>query len=228
MYPSKNELLNNLREYSSEQIAEAIQAGVISLYELSKAGQLTPLMRRRIEERLANQPSGAAQTQAMAQTQIEVPVGYPEMPAQPAAPQPVAPPQPEAPYGYAAPVETDYLQQNTFEQSNKGMFRRPFSFKGRIRRLEYDLSILIYSFISVILNVLLGGMVKHNPEVGDRVALFSLPVWLILSWFVFAQSCKRCHDRGNSGWWQLIPFYGLVLLFGEGESVPNRYGDTPK
>ena len=51
-----------MREYTSDQIAEAINAGIVTIYELSKSGNLTPLMRRRIEEKLAAKPSEAAQT----------------------------------------------------------------------------------------------------------------------------------------------------------------------
>ena len=38
----KNDILTNLREYSSDQIAEAINDGVVTMYELSKSGNLTP------------------------------------------------------------------------------------------------------------------------------------------------------------------------------------------
>ena len=38
----KYDILTNLREYSSDQIAEAINDGVVTMYELSKSGNLTP------------------------------------------------------------------------------------------------------------------------------------------------------------------------------------------
>jgi uncharacterized membrane protein YhaH (DUF805 family) len=47
-------------------------------------------------------------------------------------------------------------------------------------------------------------------------------------WFMIAQACKRCHDRGNSGWWQLIPFYGFWLLFADSMPGINQYGENPK
>lgn len=50
---TKSDILNNLREYTADEIVEAIKAGTVTVYELSKSGNLTPLMRRRIEERLA-------------------------------------------------------------------------------------------------------------------------------------------------------------------------------
>ena len=47
-------------------------------------------------------------------------------------------------------------------------------------------------------------------------------------WFQFAQGAKRCHDMGNNGFYQIIPFYVLIMLFSEGENRSNRYGMDPK
>jgi uncharacterized membrane protein YhaH (DUF805 family) len=81
------------------------------------------------------------------------------------------------------------------------MFQNPFSFYGRIRRLEYGLSIFKLYFYSSIIGLIIGFS-------GIPVALmylFLLPVY----WFQLAQGAKRCHDKNNSGWYQIIPFYGL-------------------
>lgn len=85
------------------------------------------------------------------------------------------------------------------------MFKNPFSFNGRIRRSEYGLSFLIYLFGSFFLGFILGAMGIIEPVI---LFFFSIPFY----WFMFAQGAKRCHDLGNSGWWQLIPFYGFWLL----------------
>ena len=47
-------------------------------------------------------------------------------------------------------------------------------------------------------------------------------------WFLLAQGAKRCHDRGNSGWYQIIPFYNLWMLFADSEKGVNDYGLNPK
>jgi uncharacterized membrane protein YhaH (DUF805 family) len=87
------------------------------------------------------------------------------------------------------------------------MFKNPFSFEGRIRRTEYAISLLI----TIVINVITLGF----------GIIITLP-------FMLAQNTKRCHDLNKSGWWQLIPFYGLFLLFEDGKPGPNDYGNNPK
>jgi uncharacterized membrane protein YhaH (DUF805 family) len=98
----------------------------------------------------------------------------------------------------------------------KKMFAAPFSFKGRIRRMEYGLSAIIY-FIAY--SIVLAMM--------DSLPIASFGIIPII-WFYFAQGAKRCHDRGNSGWYQLIPFYALWMLFAEGDQQANSYGNPVK
>lgn len=103
------------------------------------------------------------------------------------------------------------------------MFKNPFSFEGRIRRMEYGISIIIIAVVRVILSAVL--MNGSNSAGAGIIALFlSIP----LIWFALAQATKRCHDLGNSGWWQLIPLYGFWLLFQEGKAELNKYGENPK
>ena len=51
---------------------------------------------------------------------------------------------------------------------------------------------------------------------------------IMILWVAFAAGAKRCHDLGKSGWWQLIPFYFIVLMFKDGQSGDNKYGANPK
>jgi uncharacterized membrane protein YhaH (DUF805 family) len=78
------------------------------------------------------------------------------------------------------------------------MFKNPFSFEGRIRRTEYGLSFIIYAVIAAIINVAI-------ITIRDA-GIFGL-AYIPLLWFLWAQGAKRCHDVGNNGWWQIIPFY---------------------
>lgn len=102
------------------------------------------------------------------------------------------------------------------------MFNHPFSFKGRIRRTEYGLSCIIFIVIYSCSRILV--LVS-----GDTTSLIMFVlIGIAINWFLFAQGAKRCHDVGVSGWFQLIPFFGLYLLFADGEMRRNKYGDNPK
>lgn len=108
------------------------------------------------------------------------------------------------------------------------MFKNPFSFNGRIRRLEYGISVIIYTVIYYAF-IFVTAFNQDSIEGPSAIlSIIALLVFIPLFWFIIAQNAKRCHDRGNSGWWQLIPFYGLVLLFGDSEHGPNEYGPNPK
>lgn len=122
-------------------------------------------------------------------------------------------PQPSTPLGPTGVNQTQRL------------FAHPFSFSGRIRRLEYGLTYLIAIVYQVPMRIM-----PEDTE-SEGWAIFSI-IWLLLfipyMWFAIAQNTKRCHDLGHSGWWQLIPFYGLWLLFQEGDALSNEYGPSPK
>lgn len=109
--------------------------------------------------------------------------------------------------------------------NSQGMFSHPFSFNGRIRRTEYGLSVLVYYVWYILLELMMSGSDRSNAS---GVAVLYLLTCIPFYWFILAQSVKRCHDLGNSGWYQLIPFYGLWLLFVGGDKGPNKYGLDPK
>ena len=102
------------------------------------------------------------------------------------------------------------------------MFKNPFSFKGRIRRTEYGLSFIIYMIPAIFINAIM----EESEDVGTLLLLFiiSVPLW----WFIWSQGARRCHDRGNSGWYQIIPFYIFWMLFADGDIGVNRFGPNPK
>ncbi|MET0636154.1 MAG: DUF805 domain-containing protein [Chitinophagaceae bacterium] len=106
------------------------------------------------------------------------------------------------------------------------MFKTPFSFNGRIRRTEYGISLIIYVIVMLVTKALTIESLSSGSS--ETALLIYVLVMLPLVTFLWAQGAKRCHDLGNSGWYQLIPFYALWLLFTDSKFGPNEYGDNPK
>jgi len=102
------------------------------------------------------------------------------------------------------------------------MFKKPFSFEGRVSRPEYvagqTIAAIIYAPFIITL------MMRQGSSPGIFIWV---PLVCICLMFSFAQGAKRCHDLGKSGWWQLNPFYYLWMLFGDGEIGANEYGEDP-
>jgi uncharacterized membrane protein YhaH (DUF805 family) len=119
-----------------------------------------------------------------------------------------------------SPEKIEELKRNAQQNSNltdkPSMFRNLFSFDGRIRRLEYGISLIIW-YLYLTASVL----------ISDATGIYFF-LWLFGMWFLWSQGAKRCHDLDESGWWQLIPFYFLWLLFKEGKDGINQYGFNPK
>lgn len=236
----KFEILTNLREYSSDQIAEAINDGVVTMYELSKSGNLTPLMRKRIEEKLATGSSATSNEETKRSqddrqlSDVEASVNKVGAPSNEetehekiTVPEIVIPEAVIAPMDQTVERATNIVGQEQpvykEEPSNKGMFKRPFSFHGRIRRLEYGLSILLFYLYAIVAGFVLGLITNGNFSEG-AIYVCLIPGY----WFLWAQGAKRCHDRNNTGWYQIIPFYAFWMLFADGDEGENDYGDNPK
>jgi uncharacterized membrane protein YhaH (DUF805 family) len=111
--------------------------------------------------------------------------------------------------------ETNNLDTLVVNEKQK-MFSKPFSYKGRIRRLEYGITLIIF-YLGI---VFIGGMAEAEETLG----ILALPLY----WVYIVQGAKRCHDLGNSGWYQLIPFYFFWMIFAKGDDGINEYGPNPK
>lgn len=103
------------------------------------------------------------------------------------------------------------------------MLDDPFSFDGRIRRTEYGISFIL----AIVLRYLVVLIVK-SIDLGGGSSLIALVVLIPVFWFQWAQGAKRAHDMDCSGWYQLIPFYFLALIFVDGKRGVNGYGSNPK
>ena len=81
------------------------------------------------------------------------------------------------------------------------MFKNILLSEGRIRRTEYGLTYLGYIIIINSAAFISG---YYNFEYVDYLNIaIIIPSYYIL----IVQEVKRCHDRANSGWYQIIPFY---------------------
>jgi len=104
------------------------------------------------------------------------------------------------------------------------MFQNPFSFEGRIRRTEYGITHLFHSLLMFFLSI-----IDEFIDIENVFNLiFVIIVFLLLIWLRMAQGVKRCHDLGNSGWFQFIPFYVFLMYFADSQYGDNKYGLNPK
>lgn len=232
--PTKEQIINNIREYSANDIVLAIQSGEISLYELSKSGVLTPLMKKRIEEQLACIGDNDSQDESQVSKADPLEV-VPDFNSESASTTELEETE------VAVPAEEDtstpiYRSETiatpiSAKKEQYSFIKQLFSFKGRMRRLHYFLSIIGY-YAFLLLSVFFMSELSRDSMfwgfLGAIILFFSV-------WFIIAASVKRCHDRGNSGWWLLytcIPYVGVVfsiiLLFGSGDEDENEYGSNPR
>ena len=131
-----------------------------------------------------------------------------------------------------------------------------FSFKGRINRKMFWMSMIFWS-LAVIMDVgLLYAITATNIEnvnqiIGVVLVVSPILILYVLVYINMAVVIKRLHDTGRSGLvlcWYIIPFsntiyryntvleiltllFGLYLLIGcgfiKGDPEPNKYGEPP-
>ena len=92
------------------------------------------------------------------------------------------------------------------------------TFKGRASRSEYWYFVLFNVIFSIVL-----GFVSGIVDLPILYTIYSL-VLLIPS---IAVAVRRMHDVGKSGWFILIPIYGLILACTQGVKGENEYGTEP-
>ncbi|MDR1552949.1 MAG: DUF805 domain-containing protein [Prevotellaceae bacterium] len=106
-----------------------------------------------------------------------------------------------------------------------------FSKESRITRKKYAyffMAGILYAIVFMAFQILFPDF--HLPEFIEKnkysMAIFGI---LIFSPFLIlvAKSVQRCHDLGVNGFYQLIPFFFLFMLFIKGQNCPNRYGKNP-
>lgn len=123
------------------------------------------------------------------------------------------------------------------------MLKYLFSFQGRIGRAKFWLGFLIVILMSIVTQILMPLIdgVSFEAALADNyepspASIILMVVSLVLTiWISIAIAVKRCHDRGQSGWYYLIAlipivgFFWYIINLGilKGDHGPNKYGPDP-
>ena len=111
-----------------------------------------------------------------------------------------------------------------------------WSIQGRIDRTTYWVYSLLYICVLGFLLYLIESLPMETSqteffysEQPTQFAFFSeMALRLVTAYLIFALQSKRAHDCGHPCLMTLIPFFGIYLLFKEGEPHTNQYGPQPK
>jgi len=134
----------------------------------------------------------------------------------------------------------------TFIQSIKFCLSHYANFEGRATRSEFWWFFLFCSLVTVALTIPATALLivaVANSGSGTGIAVMVVGLVLFLAALVFslamvipnlAVGCRRLHDKGLSGWLQLIQLIspGIVVLWVlwalEGDPQDNQYGRVPQ
>ena len=133
----------------------------------------------------------------------------------------------------------------SFTESIRTCISKFATFDGRASRSEFwwfYLFTVLVGFVGYIPLLILGALGATNSDgvVSGLVSILSVIFWIV--WFIvvialliplLAVGCRRLHDRGQSGWLQLlllVPCGNIVLIVFwvlEGTPGDNAYGPKP-
>jgi uncharacterized membrane protein YhaH (DUF805 family) len=118
------------------------------------------------------------------------------------------------------------------------MFKLLFSFKGRIGRAQYWLTNLGVGVIWVLIVGLLFAMFPptpmgpgQQPQPSPGMIIGLVITYIPVLWIGLSLAVKRGHDRGRSGWYQLLSLVPLANIwlfidqaFLRGVDATNEWG----
>jgi uncharacterized membrane protein YhaH (DUF805 family) len=140
------------------------------------------------------------------------------------------------PYGQIMPGMGRPAKMMSFGDSLRSVMGHYLTFDGRASRSEYWWFYLAVTITSMTVGMAaLGFAIQNNDEDAFfNVICFAWIAILLLMPAFLSVTVRRLHDQGYSGWYILlgfIPYIGglivFVMMFGEGEEVPNAYGPPP-
>ena len=97
--------------------------------------------------------------------------------------------------------------------------KKYITFKGRASKAEYW-----YFFLFNLVASFIIGLVAAILEL--KIINTAYVLFIILP--SISVAVRRIHDVNKSGWFILVPIYGLILLFIAGTRGENKYGPDPK
>ena len=100
------------------------------------------------------------------------------------------------------------------EGINDGL-RRTLDFRGKSNKLQYNSMVLFYFLLNIFTMTFNSSAHTLNNE-----------IWVLSMVPLIAAQIRRSHDIGNSGWWILIPFYSIYLMFKN--SKPETLEEKPE
>lgn len=110
--------------------------------------------------------------------------------------------------------------------------KKSFDFKGRARRREFWMFMLIASVLAaglIIIETLLG------LQLAQDIGILSTIYALAIAAPTVSVTIRRLHDTGRSGWWSLlylVPVIGWIALIAftlfNSDLGANAYGKSPK
>ena len=130
-----------------------------------------------------------------------------------------------------SPVFTEDAAENTENKATNeddiSLNHSIFNFKGRVGRV-----VVVFSIFVIGLFIFVCEEIARSINVQDENGVLStmwlimfMTLWVLYFYVVLAVGAKRCHDLGHSGWFQMIPYYVFVMLFGAGDRDGNEYGE---
>ncbi len=101
-----------------------------------------------------------------------------------------------------------------------GLLPLLFSFNGRINRAQYWLGTIGVNVVNWAFMLMLAGSSAATAGKDPTAALAAasaqmaivFPVSMAVAWIAMALQVKRFHDRGQSGWWSLLPVAPVVFI----------------
>jgi uncharacterized membrane protein YhaH (DUF805 family) len=107
-----------------------------------------------------------------------------------------------------------------------------FSYSGRIGRLQFLLTVVLWTTISISIAMLFRHLNGRNENLfTESLAVIGV---ILVFWTFFSPWVRRCNDLGWSGLAVLLMFVPLAnsilllcMLFKKGEDKDNVYGSKP-